>query len=102
MVSKLCKWFPFIKNCDKTISTSKATYEEQSRKVKNICLNEVKHNVIYWICTMNGVYPIRGFKLKRNDCSFITRISSHKGFIYATQEEANYVYDCIMGVRNGR
>ena len=51
---------------------------------------------------MNGVYPIRGLKLKRNDCAFITKISLHKGFIYATQEEANYVYDCIMGVRNGK
>lgn len=102
MVNRLRKWFPFIKNGSETVSTNKATCEEQSRKVKNINYNEVKHNVTYWVCTMNGVYPIRGLKLKRNNCAFITKISLHKGFIYATQEEANYVYDCIMGVRNGK
>lgn len=102
MVNKLRKWFPFIKNGNETSSTNKATCEEQSRKVKNIYLNEVKDNTTYWVCTMNGVYPIRSWKLKKNDCSFITKISAQKGFLYATQEEAMHVYDCIMGVRNGK
>lgn len=102
MVNKLRKWFPFIKNNNETISTNKTTCEEQSRKVKNIYFNEIKDNVTYWLCTMNGVYLIRGFKLKGNDCSFISKLSAKKGFIYATKEEAMYIYDCIMGVRNGK
>lgn len=102
MVNKLRKWFPFIKNNNETISTNKTTCEEQSRKVKNIYFNEIKDNVTYWLCTMNGVYPIRGFKLKGNDCSFISKLSAKKGFIYATKEEAMYIYDCIMRVRNGK
>ncbi|HHV6411757.1 TPA: hypothetical protein ACUME3_001453 [Haemophilus influenzae] len=91
----------FIENGNKTIPT-KVTCEEQSRKVKNINLKQVENDGMYWICTMNGVYPIRGVKLKQNNCAFITSISAKKGFIYATQEEATYVYDCIMGVRNGK
>lgn len=91
----------FIENGNKTIS-SKVTCEEQSRKVKNINPKQVENDGMYWICTMNGVYPIRGVKLKQNNCAFITKISARKGFIYATQEEATYVYDCIMGVRNGK
>lgn len=102
MVNKLRKWFPFIKNGNETVSTNRATCEEQSLKVKNIFLNDVKTNITYWVCTMNGVYPIRGFKLKGGDCSFITQLSAKKGFLYATKEEAMYVYDCIMGVRNGK
>ena len=101
MVNRLRKWFPFIKNGNETISTNKTTCEEQSRKVKNIYLNEVKDDKTYWACTMNGVYPIRGYKLKHS-CSFITSLSAKKGFIYATKEEAMYIYDCIMGVRNGK
>lgn len=102
MVNKLRKWFPFIKNGNETISTNKATCEEQSRKVKNIRFEEIRDNITYWVCTMNNVYAIRGFKIKRNDCSYITKISAEKGFIYATKEEAMYVYDCIMEVRNGK
>ena len=91
----------FIENGNKTIS-AKVPCEEQSRKVNNINFKQVKNDGMYWICTMNGVYPIRGVKLKQNNCAFITKISALKGFIYATQEEAMYVYDCIIGVRNGK
>lgn len=92
----------FIENGNKTISSDNAADQKQSRKVKNINLKQVKNDGMYWICTMNGVYPIRGVKLKQDNCAFITKISALKGFIYATQEEATYVYDCIMGVRNGK
>lgn len=88
----------FIENGNKT---DKVTCEEQSGKVKNIYLKEIEDNKLYWICTMNGVYSIRGYNLKHR-CSFITSISAKKGFIYATKDEAMYVYDCIMGVRNGK
>lgn len=88
----------FIENGNKT---DKVTCEEQSRKVKNIYLKEIEDNKLYWICTMNGVYSIRGYNLKHR-CSFITSISAKKGFIYATKDDAMYVYDCIMGVRNGK
>lgn len=101
-MGKLLQFFKvllFIENGNKT---DKVTCEKQSRKVKNINLKEVKNDGMYWICTMNGVYPIRGVKLKQNNYAFLTKISARKGFIYATQEEATYVYDCIMGVRNGK
>lgn len=88
----------FIENGNKT---DKVTCEEQSRKVKNIHLKEIEDNKLYWICTMNGVYSIKGYNLKHR-CSFITSVSAKKGFIYATKDEAMYVYDCIMGVRNGK
>ncbi|HHV6356684.1 TPA: hypothetical protein ACUMPZ_001917 [Haemophilus influenzae] len=101
MKNRLFKWV-FFKKGDETISSDNAADEKQSRKVKNINLKYVNNDGMYWICTMNGVYPIRGVKLKQNNCAFITKISAQKGFIYATQEEATYVYDCIMGVRNGR
>lgn len=90
----------FIENGNKTIS-SKVTCEEQRRKVKNINLKQVENDGMYWICTMNGVYSIKGYNLKHR-CSFITSVSAKKGFIYATKDEAMYVYDCIMGVRNGK
>lgn len=90
----------FIENGNKTIS-NKVTCEKQSRKVKNIYLKEIEDNKLYWICTMNGVYSIKGCNLKHR-CSFITSVSAKKGFIYATKDEAMYVYDCIMGVRNGK
>lgn len=99
--NRLFKWV-FVKKDDETISSDNAADQKQSRKVKNINLKQVNNDGMYWICTMNGVYPIRGVKLKQNNCAFITKISAQKGFIYATQEEATYVYDCIMGVRNGR
>lgn len=100
-MNKLFNWV-FVKKGDETISSDNPADEKQSRKVKNINLKQVNNDGMYWICTMNGVYPIRGVKLKQNNCAFITKISAQKGFIYATQEEATYVYNCIIGVRNGR
>lgn len=32
----------------------------------------------------------------------MSELSAKKGFLYATKEEAMYIYDCIMGVRNGK
>lgn len=101
MKNRLFNWV-FVKKGDETISSDNAVDEKQSRKVKNINLKQINNDGMYWICTMNGVYPIRGVKLKQNNCAFITKISAQKGFIYATQEEATYVYNCIIGVRNGR
>lgn len=100
-MGKILQFFKVLLFIENSNKTDKATCEEQSRKVKNIYLKEIEDNKLYWICTMNGVYSIRGYNLKHR-CSFITSISAKKGFIYATKDEAMYVYDCIMGVRNGK
>lgn len=79
------------------------TKEVQPRQVlMPVLIGQIQVDKLYWIATTMGYYSCRGGRMlgSTGRVSTTTIQSLHKGFVFATEQDAKAMYERLMSCRD--
>lgn len=67
-----------------------------------VSIGQIQVDQLYWVATTTGYYSCKGGRMLgiRGHSSTITMQSLHKGFVFATEQDAKAMYDRLMSCRD--